>query len=376
MKNNGPIRILQYIGSLNVGGSQTMIMEIYRKIDKSKIQFDFIIDHDNELFFSEEIINMGGKIYTLKNINEVNFFEFKKQWQNFFISHKEYKIIHCHVRSVASIVLKIAKKNGVKTICHSHSTSNGRGIKSIIKRIFQKNICKNADFLFACSEDSGKWLYGDYWDLKKKNCFLVNNAIDSSKYSFDCQIRKEIIEKYNFDNKIIIGQVGRLIDLKNHLFSLEIIKKLVEYNNRYILLIIGDGPNRELINDKIIEYKLEKNVFLLGNKNNVNEFMQAMDIFIMPSKYEGLPLALVEAQASSLPCIVSKNITAGFLIDELIYKLSLENIDEWVDVITSISNVKRINRKKRIIESGFDIKENVILLENFYIKIFNDKRCM
>lgn len=364
------IRILQYIGSLNVGGSQSMVMELYRNIDREKIQFDFIIDRKYETFYEDEINFLGGKVYKFENyLNGFNYFEFINEWNNFFKIHPEYKIIHCHVRSTASIILKIAKSYNLKTICHSHSTSNGKGIKSIVKKILQKNIHKYADYLFACSMDSAIWLYGEK-KAKSDKCFIINNAIDSLKYSYNLSIRNKVRKELNLENKIILGQVGRIEKVKNYNFSLELLRQCLEKDDRFVLLVVGDGSLANEMKNTINELNLLEKVLMLGNRNDVNELMQAMDIYIMPSLWEGLPLSLIEAQASDLPCIISNKITAGILDKELVNQLDINNnYEEWVNAINKKININRCDKSKLIKENNFDIKSNVEWLEKFYINM-------
>lgn len=366
------IKVIHVLGKLQMGGAETLVMNIYRNIDRSKIQFDFIVHGDEIGDYEEEILKMGGKIYRVPKYKGYNHFEYKKSWNIFFREHPEYKIIHCHIRSTASIILKIAKKYDLKTISHSHSTSNGTGIKSIIKRFFQKSICKNADFLFACSENSGKWLYGNFWDLKNKNCILINNAIDSTKYIYNSDIRNKVRNKLKINNKIVLGQVGRLEKVKNHEFSLFILSELLKYNEDFVLLIVGEGSLKNNLLDKVNLLSLNNNVIFLGNRNDVNELMQAMDIFLMPSFWEGLPLSLIEAQASDLPCIVSENISAGILDKNLIKKIDLNNIDEWINEINGLYLHKRCDNHNLIVNKNFDITKNVEIIESLYTDMERD----
>lgn len=369
MKEERPIRILQYIGSLNIGGSQTMIMNYYRNIDRTKIQFDFVVDRKNDVFFVKEIESMGGKVYFLDYFKGYNIISFKKQWNRLFKEHPEYKIIHCHVRSVASIVLKIAKKYGLKTLCHSHSTSNGKGIKSLTKWFLQKKIPKYADNLLACSEESAIWLYGKD-NVLRDNCAIINNAIDTKKFLYNDNIRCKVRKNLKVENKKVIIQVGRFVEVKNYIFTLEMFKELLKENEEYYLLLVGNGPLKDAIIDKIKSLQLEKNVNILENRNDVNELLIASDIYVMPSLYEGLPLSLVEAQAASLPCIISKNISGGKIIKELIYDLDLDNnFEEWIQKIKELSNFKRKIRLNEIINTGFDIEKNVDTLVELYLKL-------
>lgn len=363
------IRVLQVIGSLNMGGSQTMIMNIYRNIDRKKIQFDFIIDRENEVYFAEEIKKMGGKIYILPQFKGYNYFSYKKAWKNFFIEHKEYKVIHGHVRSIASIYLKIAKKFGLFTIAHSHSTSNGSGIKSFIKNKLQKKIPQYADYLFACSLESGEWLFGKE-NVKKDKFFIINNSIDVDKYKYNKEIRDKYRKKMNLDKEIAIVQIGRFNKEKNYFFSIELAKELKENDFNFKMFFIGDGQLRDNIKKKINEENLEQQICILGLRNDIPMLLQAMDIFIMPSLYEGLPLALIEAQAASLPCVISETIRSGILNNNLVKSLSLdEDIYIWNKTINYISKKMRCDECDIIVKNGFDITENANWLQNFYIQL-------
>lgn len=366
MEKEKVIRVLHYIGSLNIGGSQTMVMELYRKIDKSKVQFDFIVDRKNELLYYDEIIKLGGKVFIFDEYYRgYNHFAFIKQLDSFLDKHKEYNIIHCHVRSVASIILKIAKRRGLITIAHSHSTSNGTGVKSIIKKLLQSNICKYSDYLLACSRQSAIWLYGE------KNCgnrcYVLNNSIDSNKYKYNNEVREYVRKKLNIENKIVIGQVGRLANMKNHLFSLKVLYECVKINPNYCLLIVGDGDLKSQIKKEIITLGLENNVIMLGNRTDVNELLQAMDIFLMPSIFEGLPLSLVEAQASSLLCFISNNVQDGILDDNLVISLSLDDgAKKWANEINSKLHYIRKDTRKLISDNNFDSSSNSKWICNFY----------
>lgn len=351
-----------------------MIMEIYRKIDKNLIQFDFVIDNEKENFYVPEIENMGGKVYILKKYCFFNHFLFTKSWNDFFKKHSEYKIIHCHVRSVASIVLKIAKKFKIKTICHSHSTSNGKGFKSFVKQILQRKIPKYTDCFMACSKESARWLYGEKI-FESKKCLIINNAIDLDKYLFNNNVRQNMRKKLKIDNEtILIGQIGRIEQVKNHPFTIDIFKELLKQNDRkYKLIIIGDGFLKNKIYKMCDDYGILNNVIFTGIVDNVNEYLQAIDLFLMPSFYEGLPLCLVEAQAASLKCIISDNINDGIIIKSLVKQISIHDIDSWIENITNLKNInKRINHYKEIKENGFDIDDNVKKIEKLYFALLKE----
>ena len=183
-----PERILHVLGSLNMGGAETLVMNIYRNIDRNKFQFDFVVHGNTIGKYEKEILALGGKIYHIDEYRVYNHLKYKKIWSVFFKEHPEYKIIHGHMRSTASIYLKIAKKYGLKTISHSHSISNGKGVKSIVKRILQHNIPKYADYMLGCSQKANIWLYGKKNSLKD-NCLILPNGIDNQRFVFDAKER-------------------------------------------------------------------------------------------------------------------------------------------------------------------------------------------
>lgn len=361
------IRVLHMIGSLNIGGSQAMIMNLYRNIDREQIQFDFIIDHPEQLDFAEEIKSLGGKIFFLPKFTGINLLSVKKSWNNFFKEHPEYKILHSHVRSYASIYLPIAKKHGLKTIIHSHSTSNGRGITSIVKRILQYPLRFQADYLMSCSSEAGRWLYGDKACLKSNYIFL-SNAIDTEQYRYSEGVANKYREELDLVGKFVIGHVGRFHEAKNHMFLLDIFAGICAKRSDVALLLVGDGELRYAIQDKIHSLNLDDRVILTGNRNDVPKLMQAMDVFVFPSKWEGLPVAVVEAQAAGLHCLISDTITKEVDVSVLVKRFPIVSAEVWRDVILG-SNFERLDVISDIVDAGFDIKKTSKYLGEFYYSL-------
>ena len=368
------IRVLHVLGSLNIGGAETMVMNLYRNVDKNNIQFDFVVHGSSIGKYEDEIKKMGGRIYRLPKYRVYNHLLYKRKWKEFFKTHPEYKIIHAHMRSTASIYLKVAKKMGLKTICHSHSTSNGKGLSAIVKKVLQHNIIKYADYLLGCSYKANEWLYGKGIN-EKENCYVFNNSIDTKKFLFNEEIRKKYRKKYGLTDKYVIGQIGRFISIKNYDYTISLFSEYQKINPNSFLVLIGDGPLYSAIKEKIDNLLLNDKVLILQNIFNVNEIMQALDVFIMPSLYEGLPLTLVEAQAASLPCIVSKNISAGFLINDLINFIDInDDYTKTIDLLENVQNNIRKNRFKNIKDAGFDIGTSTKWLTKFYIDIIKRGR--
>lgn len=362
------VRVLQVIGSLNNGGSQAMIMNIYRNIDRSKLQFDFIIDRADELFFADEIIELGGKIYTMPTFSLKNSFEFIKAWHTFFKEHPEYKIIHGHVRSTASIYLKIANRYGLVTIAHSHNTSSGKGITSILKNILQYPIRYTADDLFACSRFAGEWLYGKNV-VRNENFFVIKNAIETDKFVHNLQVRNNKRKDMGLEGKFIIGHIGRFHEQKNHTFIIDIFKEIYKINGDSVLMLVGDGKLRQLIEEKANKMGLKDSVIFMGVRSDIPELLQVMDVFLFPSLFEGLPVTVIEAQAAGLKCFLSDTITKEVVITDLITSIGLDkSATYWANLIVGfIDGYSRKNMYSEILKNEYDIKENAQRLQCFYI---------
>lgn len=366
---SNPIRVLQVLAGMNRGGAETFIMNVYRNIDRTKVQFDFVLFRKEECDYNEEIGKLGGKIYWIPRYNGRNHFKFKKAWHTFLKEHPEYKIIHGHVRSTASIYLKIANKHSLTTIAHSHSTSSrGSGAEQLIKNIIQLPIRYTADYLFSCSDEAGEWLFGKK-STKKENYRIVKNAINTEEFKYNRIRRDEIRKQLAIQDKFVIGHIGTFTTPKNHTFLIDVFKAVHEQNREAILLLVGDGALRSSIEKKIEELRLSDSVKLIGVRSDIPNLVQAMDIFVFPSLFEGLPVTVIEAQTSGLPCIISDTITTEVKITNSIKSLSLkETPDYWSGEILKIdNNLIRDNQNKLISENGYDIREVANWLQNFYI---------
>ncbi len=364
------IRVLQVFNSMNCGGAENMIMNLYREIDRTKVQFDFLVHTEKKCFFDDEILKMGGRIYRAPRYNVANHISYKKWWKTFLSEHQELKIVHGHMYSIAPIYLKIARKYGLATIVHSHSTSEERGVKAVAKS-FLRCLSKNsADYLLACSEAAGKWLYGKTF-LQADNHYVLNNSIHTEQFIYNEKTANEIKKEFNIENKFIVGHVGRFNEPKNHRYLIEIFKSISDKRSDAVLLLVGGGPLRQEIEYKIESLGLTDRVIFAGIRSDVNKLLQAMDCFVFPSLYEGLPVTVVEAQASGLPCFISDTITQEVCITELIERISIEVPPEvWCDKILNNDLVgTRADTRQQIIDAGYDVKETAHWLTDFYIKM-------
>jgi glycosyltransferase involved in cell wall biosynthesis len=370
MNSSLPIRILHVFGKLNTNGAETMVINLYRKLDRTQIQFDFIVHTHEDCYYDQEILELGGKIHRIERFTGKNLFRYISAWKQFFALHPEYLIVHSHVRSTAALLLKAAKSAGRVTIAHSHSISNGTGLDAIVKKIFQYPIRHIGDFLFACSTPAGKWLYGEKTFQNGKG-IVLKNAINLGKFIFNHDTRKEYREQLNLTNKFVIGHVGRFDYPKNHIFLLDIFAEIYKQNQNTVLLLVGVGDLMSAMKEKVEALGLKEAVRFLGARNDVPELMQAIDVFLFPSLYEGLGIVAIEAQAASLPTIVSDQVPSEIQVTELVQFLPLKRSAlDWANVVLENQQADRNKRTQyELAEAGYDIDQSVKLIENFYLSL-------
>lgn len=363
------IRILQMIGSLNMGGSQTTMMNIYRNIDRTKIQFDFVLDHPKETYFAEEAKSLGAKIYTMPGFHGTNAGEIKRDWNNFFYLHPEYKVLHSHVRSYASLYLPIATAHGVKTVIHSHSTSAGSGFSALVKEMMQRPLKKQADVLMACSAEAGNWLFGER-ACKGKNFVIMPNSVDTKLYGINNEVRKKYREELGLEGKYVVGHVGRLHESKNHGFLINAFFELHESNPNARLLLVGDGELRGDIEQKISALGIRDSVVMTGSRKDVPSLMQAMDVFAFPSVWEGMPTTVVEAQAAGLPCFVSDHVTQEAGVTDLIHWLPIDDARVWAHELSRQEPKRDV--RDQIKKAGYDVEAAAEKLCRIYMKLWRE----
>ena len=366
-----PIRILQITGGMNMGGIENFIMNIYRNIAKDKVQFDFLIHQKEKQIFEDEILSLGGKVFRIPSLGRVGHFRYLKGLREFFQFHQEYKIVHSHYNTISGIILREAKKCGIKVkIAHSHTSyPKYRLIESIYKNYSKSLINKNTDIKYACSQKAGEWLYG-----KNANFEVINNGIDPKEYKFNEKIRKNIRNELKIkDNEILIGHVGRFSSEKNHEFIIEIFKELYSKNNKYRLVLVGTGDTENKIKEKVESLNLQEVIIFLGVRKDVKNLLQGFDIFLLPSIFEGLPVTLVEAQGAGLKCFISDTITKEIDLEcGLTEFISLnKSSQEWAEIIDKNREYIRKDTIDSLKSHGYDMTENAKSLENRYIELYN-----
>lgn len=360
------IRVLHVVTYMGRGGLETMIMNYYRHIDRSKVQFDFLVHRDFEADYDKEILSLGGKIYKLPSLNPFSR-TYRSQLDDFFDKHREYKIVHSHLDCMAGIPLKSAKKYGVPVcIAHAHNNNQIKDKKYILKLLYKSRISNYADFLFACGQEAGKWMFSG------ADFFVLNNAIDAKLYVYDESKRRKVRKELGIeDNILLIGHVGRFSLQKNHMFIVKIFNAIEKKNPAVRLLLVGDGELQDSIKQEVSRQHLQNKVIFAGLRSDVADLLQAMDVFLFPSLNEGLPLSIIEAQTASLPCVISERVPSECKKTDLVYRCNLsDDIGKWRDTVLSVSKQPRKNVLNEIIASGFDIESNAEKLQRFYLDCY------
>ncbi len=364
---DAPKRVLLVFGKLNRGGAETLAMNIYRNIDRAKLQFDFIVHTNDKCDYDQEILSLGGKIYRFPRYNVINHFEYKKQWNEFFKEHKEYKVIHAHMTGSASVFLPISKKYGLYTVSHSHIAKSQEGIRQKIIDLYRLPLKRISDYMFACSDIAGEWMFGKNIS-KMPNYKIIKNGIDAEKFAFSAEKREQIRKEFNLDNCFVIGNVARFHRQKNHEFLINIMREVVNIEPTSKLLLVGSGQLEEYLKKQAKELGIEENVIFTGIREDIDKILCAIDVFCMPSFREGLPVSLVEAQGSGVQIVCSNTIAKEIQITDLIHQLSLDDCAlKWADEIIKYKTYNRKNRVCELVKAGYDIKSTAKWIENFYL---------
>lgn len=369
-------RVLQIIGGLNRAGAETMLMNLYRVMDKSNMQFDFLIYTDKKQDYEDEIQNLGGRIIRISVHGITSHLQYIYKIRKVIQEYGPYVAIHIHTLHNGAFALLAAKPfNNIVKVMHSHCTQNGNNgiFFNIYERVTLNIIRKYSDKCIACGSAAGKYLFGERFE---KEGIILKNGILASEYVKDysnefVRLRKEFsISKED----LIIGCIGRLENVKNHIFVLDIASVLRDQGIPFKILIVGEGSLMRSLEQRIKEYGLEKKVVLTGMRTDIPVLLQLMNIFLMPSLYEGLPVTLVEAQAAGRVCLASDAITDEVDLEiNLMHFMSLEDSAEaWAKKICELAEVRRNDKEniaKEICARGYDSKQNTDLLYKIYTQL-------
>lgn len=362
-----PIRVLQIIGIVCGGGVEAVIMNYYRNIDRTKVQFDFVVDGYDKTILDDEIMFLGGKVYHVEPYRK-NIFRYMKQIYQ-IVRDGKYNIVHSNMNTLSVFSLFPSWLAGAKIrILHNHSTAvKNEGMRSVLKAILRPLAPLFANRYAACSKLAGDWMYGAKC-MNRGNVKIIRNAIDVRQYAYSSELREKYRHELNIsDDTLVIGHVGRFMFQKNHAFLLDIFREVCKLNPETVLLLIGEGELREEMEKIVREYELENKVYFLGLRKDVRELYNAMDVFVLPSWYEGLPVVSVEAQANGLRCLFSTNVTAESGITKMaeFYELD-EGPKRWGEHILQGQNERNENAVKDMCLAGFDIINQTVSLNEWY----------
>lgn len=356
------LRILQSVNIMDRAGLETMLMNYYRKVDHKEIQFDFLTHRPERGAYDEEIKAMGGQIYHAPRLYPQNFLAYYRYMKHFFMEHPEYSIIHSHIDAMSAFPLLAAKINHIPNrIAHSHTSKLDKDLKFPIKFAALKCTPSFANIYCACGEAAGRFMF------PKQEVYLIRNAIDLKKFQYNSDARQQLRKMYGLEHKLVIGHVGRFCYIKNQLFLLDIFKEILKEQKNIHLLMIGSGEDEQKIRKKIIALELNERVSLLVDRPDVNILYQAMDIFVMPSLFEGFPMVAVEAQSNGLPCIFSDKISKEVLLTDNTSMLSLDAGKEaWAKAILTHNKERNPNAIMQLQEKGYDIDIEAQRLQQWY----------
>lgn len=354
------------------GGIERMILNWYKNIDRTKVQFDFIVPHDyDKIAFEDEIVSMGGRVFRILYSESESFIKSRQCWKDFFDMHPEVVGVHVHASFPYAFPLKMAKKAGITLrLLHSHCAGKTDTSNKIIQAVREikvdKEINKSPTHYLACSDKSAAFMFPN------KEYIWIKNGVNIEKFRFNEETRNAIRAQYNIDDSnILIGMIGHLTDVKNPLYAIEMLREILKYNKKVTLVFIGEGILHDEIVNKIQKYNMESNVIFLGKIEDTSVWYQAFDILIMPSRSEGFPVTLVEAQTSGVPCLVADVITRQVDITGLIrYKSTDVCAEEWAREIDEMISNKIFSRSdawRMVKEAGFDMIDGAKALEKIYL---------
>lgn len=363
-----PIRVAQMMTDMNYGGVEMVVMNYYRHIDCNKVQFDFFALEGSSVPQREEIERLGGRVYIVPKYTHLS--EYEKEITRIF-KQNHYKIVHSHMNTLSVFSLWGAKKAGVPNrIAHNHSTAGkGETKKNIMKYMLRPFAKVYPTELCACSRYAGEWIYGKNADFR-----VFNNAIDLNRYTYNAEKATEIRRELGIENNFVIGHIGRFCYQKNHDFLIDIFNEVHKKRSDAILLLIGEGELEEDIRNKVKMLGLMDHVKFMGRQNDTSKFYQAMDCFVLPSRYEGLPVVGVEAQAAGLPCILSDKVTPETkILDTTVFIPCESPVENWAAAILESKGIRKDTSIEMRI-AGFDIETEAKKLEGFYTELVTDKQ--
>ncbi|MCI1713964.1 glycosyltransferase [Bifidobacterium tibiigranuli] len=364
------IRVLHVVPNMQQGGLENYIMNIYRNIDRNKVQFDFLEHYSKDYFFDDEIRDLGGHIYRIPFMEDKkNITGYNRELRTFFGKNRGFNIVHGHMATTAMFYLKVAEKFGVDNrIIHAHEDSYIKNPRGIMRMMLIKQAWRHANILLACSRTSGQYYYGD------RHFEVMKNAIDSKRFTFNAEERKRFRHALGIaDSTLVIGHIGRFSLQKNHRFLIDIFQSVLHIHPDAVLLMVGTGETQDDIRTLVAENNLESRIRFIDPMSNPESAYDAMDIFVLPSFFEGLPLTGIEAQCNGLPCVFSDMVTSEVDLGNAVSFCGLDKESSvWADAVLKQSLEgygNRVQNVKAVREQGYDANLNAQRMQDFYRRL-------
>ncbi|WP_026528976.1 glycosyltransferase [Butyrivibrio sp. VCD2006] len=378
------IKVLHIVGAMYPGGMENFIMNIYENIDRERFSFDFAVHDIKENGYEPRIKELGGKVFLLPRMTKHPIKNMTELGRH--IKEEGYDVVVRHTaNALVAPQLLAAKKAGAITICHSHNETDPKKIAHVLGRLL---LLPNTDVRLACSENAGKWMYGD------KSFEVINNAIDLNKFEYKAEKRQKVIDEFHLEGKHIYGHIANFIASKNHLFLMEIFKEIARLDEKAVFICLGEGDLKPEVMQKAKDLGIGDKVIFTGIRHDAENFMSAFDVMVFPSFFEGLPLTLIEAQVSSLPILMSDTITPNVIVTKgLVESKSIQDSAEsWAEAAIQLRNdankedtaegtaksienatdtksPHRICQRENIREHGYDLEQLVRWYEEFLTKL-------
>ncbi|MDO5041892.1 MAG: glycosyltransferase [Slackia sp.] len=369
--NTNPVRVLHVIGAMNRAGAESMIMNLYRACDTRRVQFDFLVNETGD--YDGEIIERGGRIYRIPRFTLANYASYRKACAEFFAEHDEFAIVHGHIGLPAAIYLRIARENGMVAIAHSHAQNYPLSPQELAFRIASRPVRHNADYFMACSMQAGIDRFGTNIAHDESRFHVLNNGIDLASYRFDENTRHSVRKELGIDAETpVFGHVGRFDPVKNHRFLLEVFACILNDMPNARLVLAGRPDEDGSVRAYSHELGIEDRIMFLGVRSDVARILSAFDVFVFTSFKEGLGMAVVEAQATGLPCVVSTGVPEIARVSDLVSFLDLDaGAQAWADEALRCYRNRNTHRASAIDDvrrAGFDINESAAWLQDFYLE--------
>lgn len=350
-------RLLCILNNMNAGGAETFLMKIYRNIDKTKYQMDFCINVFEKCFYEDEILSMGGRIFRIPSKSS-NLIQFKKQLFNIIHKERYSSVLKITSNAMGLYDLKIAKKAGACKCCarSSNSSDGGSMISKITHFMGRVLYSRYVDVAFAPSDLAAKYTFGEK-AYKNGNIFVLHNAVDLNVFRYDKQARIKIRREFGIsDETKVVGHIGRFMEQKNHEFLAEIFNQIQMTDENTILVLVGDGVLKETFEQKAKKLGIFDKIIFMGIRSDIPDILSAMDVFVFPSLYEGMPNTVIEAQATGLPCVIADTITREADITGLVQYLPLNApVAEWSKTAICAAERPRKNTVGDFYIHGYDI---------------------